>query len=257
MKIIKKNKSINTLMNKHWLNNAGLMHFWIIWRFAVLKSLLKKAKINIKNAKNIMDLGCGNGVLSNQIEDTWGIKIDRVDSNYTTLKLNKNVKGKLICYNISKKNLNLKNKYNVIFLFDVLEHIKNDKLFLNHVSFHLKKGGYLIINVPSINSLFSKYDFAVGHIRRYDRPSLKKKINLNFYKIRNIEYWGFLLVPVLFLRKFFSIFYKKNKFDKIVKLGWKVKPLTNKIFKFIMNCELNMISNPPIGSSIMVILQKK
>ena len=50
-----------------------------------------------------MDLGCGNGILSNQLEDKFSVKIDRVDSNLNTLKLNKKVKGRLICYDISKK----------------------------------------------------------------------------------------------------------------------------------------------------------
>ena len=130
-------------MNENWLNSAGLNHFWMIWRFKFLLNQMKKAKIKINRKIKIMDLGCGNGVLSNQLEKEKKIKIDRVDSNFQTLKLNKNVKGKLICYNISKKNYKMKNKYDVIFLFDVLEHVKNDKQFLNNIYFHLKKMGFL------------------------------------------------------------------------------------------------------------------
>ncbi len=243
-------------MNENWLNSAGLNHFWMIWRFKFLLNQMKKAKIKINRKIKIMDLGCGNGVLSNQLEKEKKIKIDRVDSNFQTLKLNKNVKGKLICYNISKKNYKMKNKYDVIFLFDVLEHVKNDKQFLNNIYFHLKKNGVLILNVPSINLLFSKYDNAVGHLRRYNKRTLLKNFDKDMYKICSLNYWGFLLLPVLFLRKIISLFYNQKKTDNIVKLGWKTNKLINSIFKLIMKIETLILKKPPLGSSLMLIAKK-
>ena len=74
-------------MNENWLNSAGLNHFWMIWRFKFLLNQMKKAKIKINRKIKIMDLGCGNGVLSNQLEKEKKIKIDRVDSNFQTLKV--------------------------------------------------------------------------------------------------------------------------------------------------------------------------
>ena len=43
-----------------------------------------------------MDLGCGNGILSNQLESKFNIKIDRIDANEETLLLNKKIKGKVV-----------------------------------------------------------------------------------------------------------------------------------------------------------------
>lgn len=243
-------------MNKNWLDSAGLNHFWMIWRYRFLLNELKRTNIKINRKIKIMDLGCGNGILSNQLEENKKIKIDRVDSNFETLRLNKNVKGKLICYNISKKNNKMKNKYDVIFLFDVLEHVKNDKLFIKNVYFHLKKNGILILNVPSINSLFSKYDYAVGHLRRYNKRTLLKNFNKDMYKICSLNYWGLFLLPVLFLRKFISLFYNKQKTDNIVKLGWRTNNLVNSFFKLVMKIEILTVKNAPLGSSLMLITRK-
>jgi len=256
MKIIKKSKSLNTKMNQRWLDSAGVKHFWMIWRFKFLLNLLKSQKILCKKNMKIMDLGCGNGILSNQLESRFNIKIDRVDSNSETLKLNKNIKGKLICYNIKNKNKKLKKRYDIIFLFDVIEHVSNDRLFLKNTFFHLKDNGFLIINVPSIQKLFSNYDQAVGHLRRYGKKDfllLKKKINL---KILFMKYWGFSLLPILMIRRIILSFYKKTDYNKIVDSGWKTNTILNNFLKIIMFIELKFNKNSLIGSSLMIILKK-
>ena len=256
MKILKNSKSLNTKMEQRWLDSAGINHFWMIWRFKFLIFQLKKEKINIKKKMKIMDLGCGNGILSNQIEKKFKVKIDRVDVNEETLKLNKNVKGKLICYNIREKKKKLKNYYDIIFAFDVIEHVKNDLNFLKDALFHLKSNGLIIINVPSIQKLFSKYDHAVGHLRRYNNNDFylfKKKLNL--YSI-SINYWGLLLIPILILRKFILMLYNQNNYKKIITSGWKTNKYLNKFFKIIMNFELKFLKKNFSGSSIMAIFKK-
>ena len=95
MRILKLSSTKNTRMNKNWIASSSIGNFWMSWRFKFLLSILKKAKIIINNKKKIMDLGCGNGVLSNQIENYRNVKIDRVDSDINSLRDNQKVKGKL------------------------------------------------------------------------------------------------------------------------------------------------------------------
>lgn len=249
-------KSQKTIMNDQWLIPASKDHFWMDWRFNFLVKKLKKLKIKIKKL-SIMDLGCGNGKLSYQLENLYSCKVDRVDSNLETLKLNKKIRGKLICYNIYDKNKKLINHYDIIFLFDVIEHIKNEQKFLKTVLLHLKKGGILVINVPSLQVLFSHYDTAVGHLRRYKkRDFLNIAKNLNV-KILSINYWGFSLLPILLIRKIILfVLGAKNSNDKKIKLGWKSNNFLNTIFKSLMKIELATINNPILGTSIMCVFKK-
>ena len=71
-----------------------------------------------------------------------------------------------------------------------------------------------------------------------------------------MNYWGFTLLPVLFLRKIILIFYNNKNYDNIVKSGWKTNNLINMFMKFLMNIEIKIFKKQFLGSSLMVILTK-
>ena len=63
--------------------------------------------------------------------------------------------------------------YNAIIYIDVIEHIENDLKELQLASKHLMKNGSLIIMAPAHNWLYSPFDKAISHYRRYNIKSLK------------------------------------------------------------------------------------
>ena len=62
--------------------------------------------------------------------------------------------------------------FDSILYIDVLEHIESDREELARSVRLLRPGGHLIVLSPAHQSLFSAFDVAVGHFRRYDRKSL-------------------------------------------------------------------------------------
>lgn len=62
--------------------------------------------------------------------------------------------------------------YETILYIDVLEHIADDRGELERVSRHLAAGGNLVVLAPAHQFLFSPFDQAIGHFRRYNRRSL-------------------------------------------------------------------------------------
>jgi SAM-dependent methyltransferase len=62
--------------------------------------------------------------------------------------------------------------FDTILYIDVLEHIEDDKSELAKAVRLLKPAGRLIILAPAHEALFSCYDKALGHYRRYDRRTL-------------------------------------------------------------------------------------
>ena len=62
--------------------------------------------------------------------------------------------------------------FDTILYIDVLEHIEYDRAELANASRRLIPGGNLIVLSPAYNFLFSNFDKAIGHFRRYDRKMI-------------------------------------------------------------------------------------
>jgi protein-L-isoaspartate O-methyltransferase len=62
--------------------------------------------------------------------------------------------------------------YDSIVYIDVLEHIESDAAELVRAAELLRPGGSLVVLCPAHQSLYSEFDRAIGHFRRYDAKSL-------------------------------------------------------------------------------------
>ena len=63
--------------------------------------------------------------------------------------------------------------FDTILYIDVLEHIKEDGEELQQAATHLNPLGHLIVLAPAHSWLFSRFDYAIGHFRRYTANRLK------------------------------------------------------------------------------------
>lgn len=64
-------------------------------------------------------------------------------------------------------------QFDTICYIDVLEHIEDDWAELDRASAHLRLGGRLIVLSPAHQWLFTPFDAAIGHFRRYTRTMVK------------------------------------------------------------------------------------
>jgi len=64
------------------------------------------------------------------------------------------------------------NTYDSIVMVNVLEHIPDDVGALRALKASLNPGGRIIVYVPAFNVLYSRFDRAIGHYRRYRRKTL-------------------------------------------------------------------------------------
>ncbi len=234
-------------MSDVWFDIATPEHFWIKRRDEVFRALWKKTKADIR----IAEIGCGHGIVLKAIEKNFGVQADGYDLNEMALKQADPTCGRLFYYNIHDRKDSLKQTYDIIFLFDVIEHIEDDKGFIESVLFHLKPGGNLIINVPAFQSLYSDYDRVVGHQRRYDIEMLRKLCVATGLSVETWSYWGLMYIPILLVRRMMLVGVPDSE---VIRRGFAPQSsLTNKLLLYLGRMEL--LPNHLAGNSVMAILK--
>lgn len=85
--------------------------------------------------------------------------------------------------------------WDAILYIDVLEHIEDDAAELREAAMRLAPGGALAIVSPAHSWLYSEFDEAIGHFRRYTRESLASIIpaELKLECLRYLDSVGVLL----------------------------------------------------------------
>jgi SAM-dependent methyltransferase len=66
----------------------------------------------------------------------------------------------------------LTGSFDSVIYIDVLEHIEDDRREVATAARLLRPGGRLVVMSPAHQSLYTPFDRAIGHFRRYDRASL-------------------------------------------------------------------------------------
>lgn len=207
---------------------------------------LNKFKKYLKG--DILEVGCGIGNFTPALTKygkVWAIDIESGYLDQTRKVVNGEVlvgvgdieKGK---YNFGDK------KFDSIVCLNVLEHIKNDREALKNLYKLLKDRGYLILLVPSHPKLYGAIDQSIGHFRRYDKNDL----------INQLKDTGCVLVSC-------------KRVNFLGGIGWwvaqrifkekTVKEENIKIFNILapLILPLEDIMEPPLGTSILVIAQKR
>ena len=78
--------------------------------------------------------------------------------------------------------------FDIVIMLNVLEHIEDDAGILREIKGKLVPGGRLFIYVPAFQMLYSSMDKKVGHVRRYTRKTLAKRLDDAGYNILVAKY---------------------------------------------------------------------
>lgn len=86
----------------------------------------------------------------------------------------------------------LKQRYDTIFLLNVIEHLANDHKAVEYCTFMLRPQGRLILLAPAYQSLYSGLDAALGHYRRYRLQDLARLLPENDFTLLQKQYFNAL-----------------------------------------------------------------
>ena len=111
---------------------------------------------------NVLDIGCGGGLLSEPIT-RLGAKVTAIDASKKNIQVAKfhakknNLKINYLCS--SPEKLNLNKKFDVVLNMEIVEHVEDLNFFIKKSSNLLKKNGLMFI--ATLNKTFKSYMFAI------------------------------------------------------------------------------------------------
>jgi SAM-dependent methyltransferase len=183
----------------------------------ILKKVLDLISVlNSRKDVDFLEIGCGEG-LNLEFFSSLGLKGTGIDISDKAFKIASSKKMKnveLLKGDFMKQNFGRFRQKNLFFLLFVLEHIKEDKLFVEKISKLAKAKDYFILSIPAHSGLYSSQDRIAGHYRRYDRNEIEKLLSNSGFNILRIYSIGF---PV---SNFYVWIY--NKYLKLLKKGRKI-----------------------------------
>jgi len=182
----------------------------------------------IKNKKKILDVGCGEGYLLNfflkKEYKCYGVDI----TNYGVKNHNAHILNKII---FQKKDINNNDffeneKFDVIFLINVAEHVIDYKKLFKNINDKLNKNGIFIIKVPNEYDLVHTWYIQqnkipkealeifnpLHHLNYFSKNSLINSVTNNM-DVKTIKTYGDFPIEIFMLNKETN-FYKKKNFGK-------------------------------------------
>ena len=119
-------------------------------------------KIKPLSGINILDVGCGGGLLSEPMS-RMGANVTGIDASDKNIKIaklhSKKSKLKINYLCSSPEKLKIKKKFDVILNMEIIEHVEDIDFFLKSCSKLLKKNGLMFI--ATINKTLKSYVFAI------------------------------------------------------------------------------------------------
>jgi SAM-dependent methyltransferase len=133
-----------------------------------------------------------------------------------------------------------------IVCLNVLEHVRNDRLALEHMHEVLEPGGRAVFILPAFESLYGPIDRNLGHFRRYSRGHWRELAEATGFEVRQSRYFNSVglaawWINARVLRKTEQSEGQIALFDALI-----VPPLSR----------LERWIEPPFGQSILTVLQK-
>ncbi len=232
--------------------------YWFNHRNKVLASL---AKHYCKPGDIFYDVGGGNGFVTKGLEEA-GIDSVLIEPGVGGV-LNAKKRGvkNVICASTETCGI-AKNTIDAIGVFDVVEHIEDDKKFLQELNGMLKPKGLLFMTVPAFEFIWCNEDDYAGHYRRYTTGRAKKVLNEAGFDILFSSYlFSVLPIPIFLIRSIPSRLGMHKKVDDVEKYKKEHNTSNSKgVLQKIWDWELKRINDLkpiPFGSSVLMVAVKR
>lgn len=235
-------------------------HFWFRYRNRLLTCLVRDLAAALPSGFRMLEAGCGNGnvlrFLSSTLRNGKVIGIDLFEEG---LRLARHRSDALLVRGDVHASP-FRCRFEIIGAFDVIEHLHDDRQALRDFHRLLADDGFLVLTVPSHMALWSYFDQASGHYRRYSRTQLAQTLDACGFRVDFATDFMVVLYPILWVtRRISEWLWGSKAADERLVSDLRVFPLLNPILLLLLSWERPLIRRRiriPFGSSLLVIARR-
>jgi SAM-dependent methyltransferase len=235
-------------------------HFWFLARNRVISNLVASAVADLPPGYRALEIGCGNGNVLRHLEKTCrdgivigmdlfaeGLQFARMRTHCSLVQGNASLAP-------------FSTTFQLIGMFDVLEHVRDDVGMLRDTRSLLDPEGTLLLTVPAHPSLWSYFDEAAHHCRRYERQELVSKLEDTGYEIEYLTEYMASIYPLVWIGRHLANWRRGNRNAKeLVYRELQIYPLLNRALTALLFQEARWISQRrhlPFGVSLIAMVKK-
>jgi SAM-dependent methyltransferase len=237
-------------------------HFWFRARNAALEGLVRRIEPTLRPGYRILEIGCGTGntlrVLSSVC--TRGC-VYGMDVQIEGLRLARDRTARpVIQADIRRAPFAAPIRFDAVGMFDVLEHIEEDEAVLAAIRSQLAPDGLLLLTVPAGPELWSIFDVAAHHRRRYTAAELQRKLTGSGFIPEYLSPFMALLYPLMWVRRRFSALASLDQDPFEASLAeFRVVPVANTVLFWTLRAEAPLIASHrvlPFGTSLLALARR-
>jgi SAM-dependent methyltransferase len=239
-------------------------HFWFCARNRLILGLARRISSTLKPCNRVLEIGCGTGNVLRALEVAFpnsslvglelcleGLKHARTRSN-----------AHLVQADI--RNSPFSKQFDLVGMFDVLEHIAEDQGTLRLIHNTLRPGGKLLLTVPAHQSLWSYFDEAGHHCRRYSSQDIRQKLIDAGFQVEFLSQFMATIFPMVWIFRKMRMrgVREQSGFDSVrsrTQDEFRIVPVVNLILTGLLTLEARWVARGhhlPIGTSLVVVARR-
>lgn len=236
-------------------------HFWFRARNELIAAVCAALLRHHPPGYRALEVGCGNGNVLRALERVLsagtvvGMDLFREGLGHARTR----TVAPLLQADLHRSPF--RSRFQLVGMFDVLEHLDDDVGVLRDLQYLLADDGHLVLTVPAGQELWSYFDEAAHHRRRYSPPVLRERLAAAGYEVIRCTPFMLGLYPLVWAGRRAAgvaarLGGRPKREEEMVIAELRVTPVLNELALAALRLEMRAVAaghDLPLGTSLLAV----